>query len=50
MGLATDPVDMNVYANEIWLKDAAGAAILSLLLSLGKVSANARAARSSWPP
>lgn len=40
MGLATDPVDMNTYANEIWLKDAAGAAILSLLLSLGKVSAN----------
>lgn len=41
MGLATDAVDMNVYANEIWLKDAAGAALLSLLLSLGKVSANA---------
>lgn len=40
MGLAVDPVDINVYANEIWLKDAAGAAILSLLLSLPKVSAN----------
>jgi hypothetical protein len=39
-GLATDAVDMNVYANEIWLKDAAGAAILALLLSLAKVSAN----------
>jgi Protein of unknown function (DUF3383) len=41
-GLATDPVDMNTYANEMWLKDAAGAAIMSLLLSLAKVSANAQ--------
>lgn len=40
MGLATDPVDMNVYANEIWLKDAAGVQILTLLLALAKVSAN----------
>jgi len=40
MGLATDPVDMNVYANEAWLKDAAGAAIMGLLLSLSRVSAN----------
>lgn len=39
-GLATDPVDMNVYANEMWLKDAAGAQLMSLLLSLAKVSAN----------
>lgn len=35
-----DAVDMNTYANEIWFKDAAGAALLSLFLSLGKVSAN----------
>lgn len=41
MGLATNPTDMNTYANEQWLKDAAGAAIMSLLLSLAKVSANA---------
>jgi hypothetical protein len=41
MGLPTDPVDMNVYANEMWLKDAAGAAIMGLLLSLARVSANA---------
>lgn len=41
MGLATDPVDMNTYANEIWFKDAAGAAIMSLLLSMARVSANA---------
>ncbi len=39
-GLATDAVDQNVYANEIWLKDAAGASIMTLLLSLPKVSAN----------
>jgi hypothetical protein len=41
-GIATDPVDMNVYANEQWLKDAAGAAIMTLLLSLARVSANAQ--------
>lgn len=41
MGLATDPVDMNVYANEMWLKDAAGAAIMGLLLSAARVPANA---------
>lgn len=41
MGLASDPVDMNTYANEMWLKDAAGAKIMELLLSLAKVSANA---------
>lgn len=34
-------VDQNVYANEMWLKDAARAQILSLLLSVGRVSANA---------
>lgn len=41
MGLATDPVDMNTYANEMWFKDAAGAKIMELLLSLARVSANA---------
>ncbi len=40
MGLATDPVDANVYANEMWLKDAVGAQIMSLLLSAARVSAN----------
>lgn len=39
-GLTTDAVDMNTYANEQWLKDAAGSAIMSLLLSLPKISAN----------
>lgn len=41
-GLPVDPVDQNVYANEIWFKDAAAGAIMSLLLSLEKVSANTR--------
>jgi len=41
MGLATDPVDMNTYANEMWFKDAVGAAIMSLFLSAARVSANA---------
>ena len=36
----TAPVDMNTYANEQWLKDDAGARIMSLLLSLPRVSAN----------
>lgn len=40
MGLASDPVDLNTYANEMWFKDAAGAAIMELLLALSKVSAN----------
>jgi hypothetical protein len=40
MGLSTDPVDMNTYANEMWFKDAAGAAIMTLLLALARVSAN----------
>jgi hypothetical protein len=42
MGLPADPVDMNVYANEMWLKDAAGAALMSQLLSAARVPANAQ--------
>jgi len=38
----TNPVDMNTYANEQWLKDDAGARIMSLLLALPRVSANQR--------
>lgn len=41
MGGATAPVDMNVYANEIWFKDAATTAILALLLALPRIPANA---------
>jgi hypothetical protein len=42
MGGSKAPIDMNTYANEMWLKDLAGTQIMSLLLSLQKVSANAR--------
>ncbi len=41
-GLPVDATDMNVYANEIWFKDAAGAAIMALLLALNRVPANAQ--------
>lgn len=36
----TNPSFINVYANEQWLKAAAGAAIMQLLLALSQVSAN----------
>lgn len=39
-GGATDPISLNVYANEMWLKDAIGVALMSLLMSQGKISAN----------
>lgn len=39
-GPATSPSFMNIYANEIWLKDAIGASILNLLLAVGQVPAN----------
>ena len=42
MGLATNLLDQNTYVNEIWLKDAAGAAIMNLLLTLAQVPANAQ--------
>lgn len=42
MGLPTDPLDMNTYANEQWLKDAATVAVMTLLVSLTRVSANAQ--------
>ena len=38
----TDITDIGPYVNEIWLKDAASAAILSLLLSLSQIPANAQ--------
>lgn len=41
-GGASDPADQNVYANEMWFKDAARANVLSLLLSLERISANAQ--------
>ena len=39
-GLPTSPRDMNVFANEIWLKDSIGVALMNLLLGQTKVSAN----------
>lgn len=39
-GLATAPLDMNTFTNEIWLKSAVEAAIMTLLLSVAKLSAN----------
>ncbi len=41
-GPANYPSDMNVFANEIWLKDAAGTALMNLFLTQTKVSANAQ--------
>lgn len=40
MGLPTDPVDMNVYANEQWLKDRAGADLMALQLGISRIPAN----------
>ena len=40
-GSPTSPRDINVYANEMWLKDAATVNIMSLLLNLARLSANA---------
>lgn len=39
-GDATAAVDMNVYANEMWLKDYIGAAMMELLLNLPTLPAN----------
>lgn len=40
LGLPTSPADMNVFANEQWLKDAAGAAVGTLLVALPRIPAN----------
>jgi len=40
MGIATDPLAMNVYANEIWFKDAMTSTILQLLLTVNRLPAN----------
>lgn len=42
MGISTDPVDQNIYADEMWFKDAAAASIMTLLLSLARIPANAQ--------
>jgi hypothetical protein len=40
MGGATAPTDMNVHANEQWLKDVCAAALLTAQLTLNRISAN----------
>ena len=40
MGLAVNPAQQNIYANEIWLKDALGALLMNLLLVQEQVPAN----------
>lgn len=40
MGGVTAPLDMNVHANEQWLKAAAAAALLSMQLALNNIPAN----------
>lgn len=41
-GGATDPTDQNVYANEIWFKDAMAVTIMSALLNLNEIPATAQ--------
>ena len=41
MGGALDPIDMGVFANEAFLKDSIGVAIINLLLAVSAVPANA---------
>ena len=38
--ISTNIVDMNVYANEVWLKDAIAVAIMNLLLAVSQIPAN----------
>ncbi len=40
LGQAPNPININVYANEIWLKDTAGAELMNLLLSVSRLPAN----------
>jgi hypothetical protein len=38
--ITTNLIGMNVYVNEIWLKDAATVALMNLLLAVNRISAN----------
>jgi hypothetical protein len=40
LGPTTSPQGMNVYMNEVWLKDAASAAVLTMLLAETQIPAN----------
>lgn len=39
-GLAEDPQFMNIYANEMWLKDAMGVVVMNLQLAVTQIPAN----------
>jgi hypothetical protein len=39
-GMPASPRDMNIFANEMWLKDAATVAIMELFMNLARISAN----------
>lgn len=39
-GLDDSPSDMNIFSNEIWLKDAIGVSIMNLFLGLPEISAD----------
>ena len=43
-GQQNSPSDINVYANEIWLKDSAGVALMNLFLAFAQIPANAAGA------
>ena len=40
MGGITSPVDMNIYANEMWFKDAAAAALMNLMIAVPEIPIN----------
>jgi hypothetical protein len=40
LGQSPNPININVYANEMWLKDAAGAELMNLLLAVSRLPAN----------
>lgn len=40
MGQGPAPTDMNIFANEIWIKSTVGDAVLSLLLAVNQISTN----------
>jgi hypothetical protein len=39
-GLSSSPTDMGIYVNEMWFKDAAGAALMTYFLAVNQVSTN----------
>jgi len=41
-GESTDALDQNIYVNEAWLKNALGSSLMSLLLALSQLPANAQ--------